>query len=243
MSDLDEFKEVFRKYFLPIEYREVEQVKYFLNEQFYFCDDKKALLNFIENDLQAELNFTINSYKREHEKTGDNYYHRIYAIDYKNKINVLTDWLENAPDLDLFRDLKKNSGKPREKYSYLWQNNPDKELKELYSFMVNTYHLITPETSYKQFREIFTGQPIKSITPIKWREDNASELLYFINRLEKSHNIRHNVNRADYQKLKACFVKPNGKVFNEAFKSLKTNIEIALSADKRKIIDDLINRF
>lgn len=142
----------------------------------------------------------------------------------------------------------KTDGKPKTKNkkltSYKWQNNPNEELPELCSLMIEKYKLIATETTYEQFKAIFTGQPIdENLKPIKWHQDNASELLYFIDRLEKLNNIAHNPNRADYKKLKACFVKPNGKPFNEAFKSLKTNLEINLSQEKQKAIIELVENF
>jgi hypothetical protein len=109
--------------------------------------------------------------------------------------------------------------------------------------MLNKYKLIAPETSLEQFKAVFTGQAIESINPIKWHQDNASELLYFIDRLQQTNNIVHNPKRADYQKLKACFVKPDGKPFNAVWKSLKTNLEINLSPDKQKAIDELVSNF
>jgi len=45
--------------------------------------------------------------------------------------------------------------------------------------MIDKYKLIAPETTLEQFKATFTGQPIESINPIKWHQDNASELLYF----------------------------------------------------------------
>ena len=138
---------------------------------------------------------------------------------------------------------KSQKKKSQKKTSYVWQGYSDKELPELYSLMIDKYKLITPETTYEQFKDIFTGQPIESINPIKWHQDNASELLYFIDRLEQSNNIVHNPKKADYQRMKACFVKPDGKLFNVVWKSLKTNIEINLSADKQKAIDELLKNF
>lgn len=67
-----------------------------------------------------------------------------------------------------------------------------KSFQELYSLMLNKYKLIAPETTLEQFKAVFTGQPIESINPIKWHQDNASELLYFIDRLQKTNNIVHN---------------------------------------------------
>ena len=247
MNTLKESKKIFRKLFLSPNNRSAKASKYQIEIEFYDCNKKRKLLYFIEADLLTDLLFKINHFKDLYNETNSEYYNRIATIDLGNNLKAIKNWLnENKEQLDAFRKTNKFNSKgqtPKKKTSYCWLTFPDKELPELFKLMINQYSLIVPETSYDEFKDIFTAQPIESIKPIKWHEDNASELLYFINRLEKSHNIKHNVNRADYQKLKACFVKPNGKVFNEAFKSLKTNIEIALSADKRKIIDDLINRF
>ena len=125
------------------------------------------------------------------------------------------------------------------KITYQWQNNPDEELPELYSLMIDKYKLIAPETTYEQFKPIFTGQPIESISPIRWHNDNASELLYFNEAIKNKVNDVWHI----YQRLAACFVKPDGKTFNAVWKSLKTNIEINLSADKQKAIDELVSNF
>ena len=108
--------------------------------------------------------------------------------------------------------------------------------------MIDKYRLIAPETTLEQFKAVFTRQPIESINPIKWHQDNASELLYFIDRLEQSNNIEHNPKRADYQKLKACFVKPDGSQFNEALKILKQQIQF-IAPDKQTAIDELVSNF
>lgn len=126
--------------------------------------------------------------------------------------------------------------------SYLWQNNPEKELPELHSLMIDQYKLIASDTSYEQFKAIFTGQPIDNIVPIRWHDENASELLYFINRLEEADQVIH-TSRADYKKMIACFVKPDNTPFQAAFKNLKTNIDINLSPDKQRAIEELVNNF
>ena len=95
----------------------------------------------------------------------------------------------------------------------------------------------------RALKAIFTGQPIvEGFEPVRWHDSTATELLYLIDKFEKTNNIKYN-NRSDYQKLKACFVKPDGKPFHEAFKSLKTNLKISLSEDKQKAIDKLIENF
>jgi hypothetical protein len=145
--------------------------------------------------------------------------------------------------IEIVNNLSSQSTSQKQKVGYIWQSNPEKELLELYNLMIDKYKLIAPETTYDQFKAVFTGQPIDDIEPIRWHQDNASELLYFIDRLEQSNNIIYNPNRADYQKLKACFVKPDGKPFNVVWKSLKTNLEINLSSDKQKAIDELLKNF
>ena len=125
--------------------------------------------------------------------------------------------------------------------SYQWQGK-DEDLLEFYNQTISEYKLIASETSLDQFRAVFSSVPIKDISPIKWRKDNASELIYFISKLVESNNINGN-KRLDYQKMKSCFIKPDGTKFTEAFKSLKQNIEINLAEDKRTQIDELIKAF
>ena len=138
-----------------------------------------------------------------------------------------------------FTNLLTKGTKQQQKTSYVWQNNPDEELPELYKLMIDKYKLIAPETTLEQFKAVFTGQAIESINPIKWHQDNASELLYFNEAIQaKVDNVWH-----IYQRLAACFVKPDGKPFNAVWKSLKTNLEINLSPDKQKAIDELVRNF
>lgn len=146
--------------------------------------------------------------------------------------------------LSIYHQLCNDFFGTKNKISYKWHTNPDKELPELYSLMINKYNLIAPETTYEQFKAVFTGQSIDdSFEPIRWHDENASELLFFINRLVQSSNIAGNPKRADYNKLTACFIKPDGKPFKAVWKSLKTNININLSPDKQRAIDELVSNF
>lgn len=134
--------------------------------------------------------------------------------------------------------------KQHEKTSYEWKANPDKELPELYSLMIDAYKLIASETTYEQFEAVFTGQPIDdSFEPIRWHQENASELLYFIVKLEQSDSIVHDPKRADYKKLMSCFVTPDGMQFKANWKQLKQNISANLSPDKQEAINALIDYF
>jgi hypothetical protein len=59
--------------------------------------------------------------------------------------------------------------------SYVWKSNPEIELPELYRLMF-FHKLIGPETTYDQFKAVFTGQ---SLEPIKWISSNRL-LAYFL---------------------------------------------------------------
>lgn len=151
-------------------------------------------------------------------------------------------WLQKYLSNEIDYQQKKPTRKPpkqQTKTSYVWQNNPDKELPELYSLMINKYKLIASDTTPEQFKAVFTGQPIDKIEPIKWHQDNASELLYFNEAIKSKVNDVWHI----YQRLAACFVKPDGKPFKAVWKSLKTNIDINLSPDKQKAIDELLKNF
>jgi hypothetical protein len=150
----------------------------------------------------------------------------------------LKKYLSNEIDYQQKKPTRKSS-KQQKKTSFVWQSNPNKELPELYSLMVNERKLIASETTFEQFKAVFTGLPIVSINPIKWHQDNASELLYFNEAIRNKVNNVWNI----YQRLAACFVKPDGKPFKVVWKSLKTHIGINLSPDKQKAIDELVSKF
>jgi hypothetical protein len=138
---------------------------------------------------------------------------------------------------------KSEKKKSQKKTSYLWLNNPKKELLELYKLLNKDYNLIASETTFEQLEAVFTGQSIDDIIPIKWHQNNATELLYFIENLIKTDNIVGNKKRSDYKKMTACFVMPNGKKFDSNFKQLKIDFNYNLSEKKRKAISELINNF
>jgi hypothetical protein len=129
--------------------------------------------------------------------------------------------------------------KQKKKTSYEWQNEPDKELPELYRLMIDKYKLIASETTLEQFKAVFTGQPIETINPIKWHQANASELLYFDEAIKKKVNVVWHI----YQRMTACFVEPDGKLFTNNWKQIKTDINLKLSQKKQTAIDELVSNF
>lgn len=217
----------------------IDLVGEFCNSVFYY---EMSEPDFKEDD---------DSYNQQNENALHTY---IETWDGCNKIHF---WLkENYPEKyidESDEDKASNMFKPennsidhskktkKTKTSYVWQGSTD-ELTQLHQLMINEYKLIAPETTHDQLRAVFTDQPVDNIEPIKWHQENATELLYFIIRLEESSNIEH-IGRTDYQKLEACFVNPDGNQFNVVWKALKYNIKINLSPDKQKAIDDLIGNF
>jgi hypothetical protein len=131
---------------------------------------------------------------------------------------------------------QKQDTKPSKKKAlttYIWLSNSDKELPVLYNRMKEKF---LAETDFESFRAIFTGQPVQSVNPIRWHDNNASELLYF------NHTIRSKVNPVKnlYQRMKSCFIQSDGNLFNANFKNLFQNIDINLSENKQQAINELI---
>lgn len=112
------------------------------------------------------------------------------------------------------------------------------DISDLYSKLNERYISAEKDDFYK----IFTQNPTSSFTPARWKSDNASELLYLITQLMDGGLIQEE-KRMDYQRLKKCFVKANGDVFDADWKSLKQNLDINLSMDKKKPIDLIIESF
>ena len=121
--------------------------------------------------------------------------------------------------------------------SFQWKK---KELSKLYKNMVGNF--ISPDTTIDQFKAIFNGQSIESLIPIKWHDNNASEVLYFVLKLQELNLIEYN-KRMDYKQLTACFSKPDGKPFTAKFKELKQTIGIKLTTYKQKAINDLLKGY
>ncbi len=128
------------------------------------------------------------------------------------------------------------------KCSYNWQCKPD-ELTEFYQKIKGTY--IAKDTSEDDFKAIFEAKPLDDIKkPVRWHDENASELIYFITKLEEKGIIEGN-NRADYVKMMACFIKSDGTPFinKQSFPSLKQKMDINLSEAKQKAIDEFVKKF
>jgi hypothetical protein len=128
--------------------------------------------------------------------------------------------------------------------SYQWQNTPE-DLKELFDKIKS--NLIAEDTEWKNFKKVFSGTPVNQFEPIKWHDDNATELIFFIQHLENidGTGIKANIDksgkrRSDFIKLKSCFVKSDGSQFNENLRQLAQNAEFELKEDKQEFIKNLL---
>lgn len=138
----------------------------------------------------------------------------------------LTDWekwmlkyLSNESEHKKRRLLSKPP-KQQGKTSYEWQNKPDEELPELYRLMIEQYRLIASETTYEQFKAVFTGQPLDKIKPIRWilaKNLNA----YLIEKLIEKKKISKSVNGNIWEIAKYCFC--DGSNFGQLAELYKSN--------------------
>ncbi len=91
---------------------------------------------------------------------------------------------------DEFIKEQKRKPKPKGKQvSYVWQGNPDIELPELYTLMVDKYKLFAPETTPEQFEDSFTTDAIENIIPLIWLKTNKL-LVYFLDNYFKGQNYQ-----------------------------------------------------
>jgi hypothetical protein len=101
-------------------------------------------------------------------------------------------WLQKYLSNEIDYQQKKLTRKPpkqQKKTSYVWQSNPDVELPELYRLMINKYKLIASDTTYEQFKAVFTGQLIDVIDKIERTKKFTNVLLtYFVSELFQKSN-------------------------------------------------------
>lgn len=112
------------------------------------------------------------------------------------------------------------------------------KINSLFS-LLKSYNLIDKKTSFKDFSKIFNNINVTElVNPIIWQSSNASELLYFIIKIQDV--IIEKKKRQDYLQLKSCFFKQDGIPFSENFKNIFTELETKLSKDKQSIIDKIV---
>lgn len=138
------------------------------------------------------------------------------------------------------KPLSSRNSKKKTVYSYEWLNDAEQDLPELYNLIVGK--LITKDSKLEDFKKVFLNTPTSELNPIKWHEDNASELLFFITRLEETSNIEK-TQYLRWERLISCFIKPDGGKFTANFKELNQKVSSTLSSSKQKFIDDIVKNF
>lgn len=121
-------------------------------------------------------------------------------------------------------------------HSYKWEKY---SISKLFNSVKEK--LIDKDTTKENFSNVFSEKPVKEISPVKWHDGNASELLYFITQMMENGCITKE-KRMNYNRLKGCFVKNDGKPFTENFKELKQSLDISLSPEKTKFIDKILQK-
>ena len=126
------------------------------------------------------------------------------------------------------------------KLTYKWLLKEDK-IYELKKLLID-YELID-SIDFQSFKAIFSETPITQIKKaITWKNENVTQLIYLIKQLKENKIIDSTKTNFDYKQLYSCFVKNNDEIFTEKAKSLKTDIEIKISADFKLITEDIVNK-
>ncbi len=112
--------------------------------------------------------------------------------DLKNKVDYYIasgDWTDHRDGrdfsemlrLDIERISKTKAPANQPKTSYTWLNNPNEELPELHQKMIKA-GLIAPDTDPENFKNVFKGQPLNEVDPIRWEKEH-NLLAWFIKKL------------------------------------------------------------
>lgn len=126
------------------------------------------------------------------------------------------------------------------KLTYKWLLKEDK-IYELKKLLID-YELID-SIDFQSFKAIFSETPITQIKKaITWKNENVTQLIYFIKQLKDNKVIDSTKTNFDYKQLYSCFVKNNDEIFTEKAKSLKTDIELKTSADFKLITENIVSK-
>jgi len=190
------------------------------------------------NERIKELNIIEQGVVSLEEKLENIKFHAILSkiFDIKEIANKLI----NEFNLVTIPQDKSKPKRLKNKLTYKWLL-PHQEINSLY-LILKKENIISKNTKYLDFEFIFKEKNITEISkPVVWTSSNATEILFFILQLIEN-NIIDGKNRMDYILLKECFVNAENEKFKENFKILKTNINVALSANKQSVILSIIEK-
>lgn len=121
----------------------------------------------------------------------------------------------------------------KELTTYQWLTDPEKELPELSELYKRMNGKFIAETDFESFRAIFTGQPVQSITKLKWLAGSAM-LAYFIDSIRNKMPLATDM----WETAKHCFEK--SKSLKQSQQSYLKNKINNGKPKKFKLIDELL---
>lgn len=186
------------------------------------------------DDLPGQLKYLYQEYENHIDNAGS------------DKITI---WLQQK--IALTEKKKENVTQPakktpKQKTSYRWLGTQD-QLSDFCKELIGKFILPDEDTDDDSYiitiindvKAIFSAKPLNEIKPVRWHEDNATELIYFITEIGEKGIIKAG-SRSDYKTMKACFVKPDGTPFDtSSWPSLKQKRHYNLSKAKQEAIDKL----
>ena len=190
-----------------------------------------------EGKLVTEIEFYNSLIKELNDiESGVLKFQKIYGISNSSLLDLIFSVKQTIKEL-----IKEGGNKPQPtKRTYKWLLKEDK-IYELKKLLID-YELID-SIDFQSFKAIFSETPITQIKKaITWKNENVTQLIYFIKQLKENKVIDSTKTNFDYKQLYSCFVKNNDEIFTEKAKSLKTDIEIKISADFKLITEDIVNK-
>ena len=204
--------------------------------------------NFYKSQLQegklvTEIEFYNSLIKELNDiESGVLKFQKIYGISNSSLLDLIFSVKQTIKKLIQQDDNKPQPAKRKinSKLTYKWLLKEDK-IYELKKLLID-YELID-SIDFQSFKAIFSETPITQIKKaITWKNENVTQLIYFIKQLKENKVIDSTKTNFDYKQLYSCFVKNNDEIFTEKAKSLKTDIEIKISADFKLITEDIVNK-
>lgn len=187
----------------------------------------------IKRDDEYYLNIKIENEKYRH--LTDNIevnYITDTKLHYLNEIKQhLIKQINNNEDKKV---IKASSKTKYHSFKYVHYDNRQSNLTDLKNAL-QRYNLISKDTDLKDFRKVFTNEPID--TPIVWT-GNISELTYFIKQIHNELKYVANLKQQQWAVTTNCFIQETGERFHRAkFRGQKVpstskNIDSALNTLK-----------
>jgi hypothetical protein len=152
------------------------------------------------------------------------------------ELNVWTEWVDFE---SMFPSEPTDNELSQLFSSYKWLLTIG-QLEKLY-YLMNDIFIV--DTTKDNFVAAFTRKPIGSFSPIRWREDSTSEVVFFISQLIRMDCVFGSKSRMDYQKLVGCISKTNGNTFDpKSLASSAYKLDYHPADDKKEMINNMINQ-